>query len=216
VPNGALYSSHRHPSPLKGEGNRKQGEGRKKMKRALGIALLAAVFMVGCAVVNIYVTFPEEKIEKAAEDLLAPPSSTAPTSSLPRFSFTRTAYAQESVQVKKDIQTDSPAIRTAKQNMNGWRTALDGFKKDGFIGETNDFAVVVKNLPTDSSAARDVKKIVSDENRERKAMMDELLKINNVAPGQVTDFKRIFADVMQKYSPAGTWIQSETGEWSKK
>ncbi len=100
--------------------------------------------------------------------------------------------------------------------MNAWRGVLDNFKKEGFIGETNDFEIVVKNLPSDSSTARDVKKIVNDENRERKIMMDDLLKIDNVSPGQVAKFKKIFADVMQKYSPEGTWVQSETGEWSRK
>jgi len=192
------------------------GERRYAMKRILGVVILAALFIVGCAVVNVYVTFPEEKIEKAAEDLLAPPSANGPVSMLQGFRFTRTAYAEDGVEVKKDIQTDSPAIRAAKQNMNAWRAALDSFKKDGFIGETNSFSVVVKNPPADSSAARDVKKIVSDENRERKAMMDELLKINSVAPGEEVKFKRIFADVMKKYSPKGTWIQSDTGEWSRK
>lgn len=178
--------------------------------------MLAVLCMAGCAVVNVYVTFPEEKIEKAAEDLLAPPSASAPVSSLPGFGFTRMAYAQESVEVKRDIKTDSPAIRAAKEKMNTWRGTLDNFKKDGFIGETNNFAVVVRNLPSDSSAARDVKKVVSDENRERKTMMDELLKINNVAPGEESKFKKIFADVMQKYSPKGTWVQSDTGQWSRK
>ncbi len=187
------------------------------MKKILGVAILAVLFAVGCAVVNVYVTFPEEKIEKAAEDLLAPPSSVVPTSGIPRFSFTRTAYAQEVVEVRRDIQTDSPAIRAAKQKMDTWRTALDSFKKNGFIGETNDFTVVVRNVPAESSAARDVRKIVSDENRERKAMMDELLNINNVkAPDEVAKFKRIFSDVMKKYSPAGTWVESETGDWSRK
>jgi len=186
------------------------------MKKTMGIVMLAVLCMAGCAVVNVYVTFPEEKIEKAAEDLLAPPSESAPVSSIPRFSFTKTAYAQETTEVRKDIRTDSSAIRAAKQKMDAWRGALDNFKKDGFIGEANDFAVVVRNAPSDSSTARDVRRIVSDENRERKAMMDELLKINNVAPGEEAKFKKIFADVMQRYSPAGTWIQADNGQWSRK
>ncbi len=186
------------------------------MRKTLGIVMLAGLFMVGCAVVNVYVTFPEEKIEEAAEDLLAPPDDNAPMSILPEFSFTRMAYAQGTVEVKKDIRTDSPVIKSAKEKMNIWRGTLDRFKKEGFIGETNDFRIIVKNLPSDSSLAGDVKKIVSDENSEREKMMDELLKINNVAPGEESKFKRIFAGVMQKFSPSGTWVESETGQWSRK
>jgi uncharacterized protein YdbL (DUF1318 family) len=186
------------------------------MRKTLGIVVLAVLFMVGCAVVNVYVTFPEEKIEKAAEDLLAPPDESAPVSILPKISFTRTAYAQEKVEVRRDIKTDSPAIKAAKEKMDTWRGKLDSFKKEGFVGETNDFRVVIKNLPSDSSLAGDVKEIVRDENKERMKMMDELIKINNVAPGEESKFKRIFAGVMQKYSPSGTWVESDTGQWSRK
>ena len=178
------------------------------------LVILAAAFLAGCAVVNVYVTFPEEKIQKAAEDLLAPPSQGAPVSRLKGILFAVPAYAQEAVEVKKDIQTDSPVIREAKQKMDGWREELDSFKKEGCIGETNAFSVVVRSLPSDSTKAARVKKLVTDENAQRKIMMDELVRINNVAPGEVEKFKRIFADTMKKYSPAGTWIQAE--EWYRK
>ncbi|MCX8082916.1 MAG: YdbL family protein [bacterium] len=174
--------------------------------------LLTVLVLAGCAVVNVYVTFPEEKIEKAAEELLAPPSTIKPQSHL--FIFTGTAYAQEVVEVRKDIKTDSPVIKTAKQKMNTWRDELDTYKKEGFVGETNDFTVVIRELPSDREKAQRIKKIVNDENQQRKIMMDELLKINNVPSGEVTKFKKIFADVMKKYSPSGTWIQED--EWRRK
>lgn len=176
--------------------------------------LLTALAIAGCAVVNVYVTFPEEKIEKAAEQLLAPPSQSKPQSNLLRFITADTAYAQEVVEVRKDIKTDSSVIRAAKQKMDTWREELDNYKKEGFIGETNEFTVVVRNLPSDKEKAQRIKKIVNDENQQRKIMMDELLKINNVPSGEITKFKRIFADVMKKYSPPGTWIQAE--EWYRK
>lgn len=182
------------------------------MKKIGVLMMLLAI--AGCAIVNVYVTFPEEKIEKAAEELLAPPSQSKPQSMLQRFIFTSTAYAQEVVEVRKDIKTDSPVIKAAKQKMDTWREELDSYKKDGFIGETNEFTVVVRNLPSDTEKAKRIKKIVSDENQQRKIMMDELLKINNVAASEISKFKRIFADVMKKYSPSGTWIQDE--EWHRK
>jgi len=182
--------------------------------KKISLVLLSILFLAGCAVVNVYVTFPEEKIQQAAEDLLAPPPKSEPVSSLLKSIFTGTAYAQEAVQVKKDIQTDSPVIRAAKQKMDSWREELDNFKKEGFVGETNDFSVVVRSLPSDSAAASRVKKLVADENAQRKIMMDDLLKINNVPPGETEKFKRIFADTMKKYSPEGTWIQSD--EWYRK
>lgn len=178
--------------------------------------VLAAFILAGCAVVNVYVTFPEEKIEKAAEELLAPPSRSIPQSNLFQNLFiTGTAYAQEVVEVRKDINTDSPVIRAAKQKMDTWRDELDTYKKEGFVGETNEFTVVVRNLPSDKEKANRVKKIVNDENQQRKIMMEELIRINNVPRGEIPKFKRIFADVMKKYSPEGTWIQEDNG-WSRK
>lgn len=183
------------------------------MKKAA--VFLAVLLMAGCAVVNVYVTFPEEKIEKAAEELLAPPSQGKPQSSLHRFLFTGIASAEEVVEVRKDIKTDSPVIREAKQKMDSWRDELDTYKKEGFIGETDEFTVVIKEIPSDSEKAKRIKRIVSDENQQRKIMMDELIKINNVPAREIPKFKKIFADVMKKYSPSGTWIQSEEG-WRRK
>jgi len=188
-------------------------QGREERMRRIGILILLLA-ITGCAVVNVYVTFPEEKIKKAAEELLAPPSQGTPQSNLYRFIFTGTAYAEEVVEVSKDIKTNSPVIREAKKKMDSWREELDRYKAEGFIGERNDFSVEIIKLPPDPEKAKRIKKIVNDENQQRKIMMDELLKINNVSPGEVAKFKKIFADVMKKYSPSGTWIQGE--EWYRK
>jgi uncharacterized protein YdbL (DUF1318 family) len=175
------------------------------------ILILAVLAMVGCAVVNVYVTFPEEKIEKAAEQLLAPPSQSKPQSNLQRLIFTGIAYADDAVEVSRDIKTDSPAIRAAKQKMDTWREEIDTYKRDGFVGETNEFTVVVRDLPSNAEKATRVKKLVNDENQQRNIMIQELLKINNAPAGEITKFKKIFADVMKSYSPSGTWVQEE--EW---
>jgi len=188
-------------------------EGREGMMKRIGVLILLLA-ITGCAVVNVYVTFPEEKIKKAAEELLAPPTQGAPQSNLYRFMFTGTAYAEEVVEVSKDIKTDSPVIREAKKKMDSWRDELDRYKAEGFIGERNDFSVEIRTFPSDPEKAKRIKKIVNDENQQRKIMMDELLKINNVPSGEVSKFKKIFADVMKKYSPSGTWIQGE--EWYRK
>ncbi|MCM8803711.1 MAG: YdbL family protein [Candidatus Omnitrophica bacterium] len=169
--------------------------------------------LLGCAVVNVYVTFPEEKVKKAAEELLAP-SSKQPQSFLNNL-FTKNLYAEEVV-VTKDLKTDSPKISQAKEKMNTWRDKLDEFKKQGYIGETNDFKIVIKEMPKDSEVLREVRKIIDDENRQREIMIKELLKINNAAPTEEQKFRRIFAQVAQKYSPQNSWIQLSDGSWTRK
>ncbi|MFN4227741.1 MAG: DUF1318 domain-containing protein [Candidatus Ratteibacteria bacterium] len=185
------------------------------MIKKMGLVVLLILGLVGCAVVNVYVTFPEEKVKKAAEDLLAPPTpSKSPQSFLDIF-FVKNLYADEVV-VTKDLKTDSPKIKEAKEKMDTWREKLDQFKKDGYIGETNDFKVVIREIPRDSEIAKQVKKIVDDENKQREIIISELLKINNAAPTEEKKFRKIFGEVAQKYSPTNTWIQLSDGSWTKK
>jgi|YelNatPaOPRAMG01_1025707.scaffolds.fasta_scaffold56026_2 uncharacterized protein YdbL (DUF1318 family) len=175
--------------------------------------ILLIIGLIGCAVVNVYVTFPEEKVKKAAEDLLAPPTKT-PESFLQNL-FTKNLYADEIV-VTKDLKTDSPKISQAKEKMDTWREKLDEFKKAGYIGEKNDFTVVIKEMPKDPEVLKEVRKIVDDENKQREIMIKELLRINNAAPSEEAKFRKIFSEVAQKYSPQNTWIQLTDGNWTRK
>lgn len=177
------------------------------------LVLFLCIGFISCAIVNVYVTFPEEKVKKAAEELLAP-SESKPESFLNKF-FTKNAFAEE-FKVTKDLKIDSPEISQAKEKMNTWREKLDEFKKNGFIGETNDFKVIIKEMPKDSQIAKEVKKIVEDENSQREIMIKELLRINNAAPEEEKKFKKIFAETAQKYSPENTWIQLSDNSWTRK
>jgi len=177
------------------------------------IVVFWGLFLFGCAVVNVYVTFPEEKVKKAAEDLLAPPSK-SPESFWDNF-LTKNLYAQE-ITVTDDLKRDSPKIREAKEKMDSWREKLDEFKKAGYIGETNNFKVIIKEMPKNPEVLKEVRKIVEDENKQREIMIKELLKINNAAPSEETKFRKIFSEVSQKYSPQNTWIQLTDGNWTKK
>jgi len=182
------------------------------MKKSIILAL--TFLFVGCAVVNVYVTFPEEKIKKAAEDILAPPEHSGQTGFF-MFSFTKNLYAEEIV-VKKELKTDSPAIRAAKEKINSWRSELNEYKKEGYVGETNNFKVVIKKLPDDLKKARRVRDLGRKENQQREIIISELMRINNAAPKEEKVFRKIFAKTAQKYSPSGTWIQDENGEWNRK
>lgn len=187
------------------------------MKKIMAFLLL--IFLAGCAIVNVYVTFPEEKIKKAAEDILAPPDQSPSSQSKPtgllKLRFTRNLYAEE-VEVKRELKTDSPAIREARKKRNSWWAQLKEFEKAGYIGEANDFRVVIKNLPDDKEKASKVRELVEKENRERKIIIREIMRINNANPEEEEKFKEIFAQTVQKYSPSGTWIQDKNGQWKRK
>ncbi|MCM8772101.1 MAG: YdbL family protein [Candidatus Omnitrophica bacterium] len=183
-----------------------------KKEILLGFFIL---LLLGCAVVNVYVTFPEEKVKKAAEELLAPPKKLEEKESFLNILFSKNLYAEE-ISVTKEIKTDSPKINQAREKMNSWRDKLDEFKKNGYIGETNNFRVIIRELPENPELQKEIRKLVENENRERDIIIKELLKINNAAPSEEEKFRKIFAETAQKYSPQNTWIQLQDNTWIRK
>ncbi|MCM8764193.1 MAG: YdbL family protein [Candidatus Omnitrophica bacterium] len=187
------------------------------MKRIL-FSLLMAVLLAGCAMVTIYVTFPEEKIKKAAEDIEKMLESKIDRSSI-FFSVIRfvssPAYAQEPA-VSSEIRTDSPKIKEAIAQMKSWADELASYKKAGYIGETLEYQVAIVNLPQDSTVAKNVRDLVQKENKQRNIILEEIFRINNVAPDQRQTFKELFAKTKLKNVKPGEWFQNPDGSWVQK
>ncbi|HOJ38853.1 MAG TPA: DUF1318 domain-containing protein [bacterium] len=182
------------------------------------LAVVLLVSLAACAIVNVYVTFPEEKIKQAADDLLGPAEPVKPKTpgqSFFRFDFTAAAWAQE-VGISRDLKTSSPVLDEIKRLRDSWRDKIDQYKAKGYLGETNNFSLVLKDPPPASIAA-EVKNYLEKENQQRQAMIAELMKINKADPSQEKTFRTIFAEVMiNKYTPSGAWIQEADGTWVRK
>ncbi|MCM8814392.1 MAG: YdbL family protein [Candidatus Omnitrophica bacterium] len=181
-------------------------------------SLTMAVLLAGCAMVTIYVTFPEEKIKKAAEDIEKMLESKNDISrifcSVMRF-VSSPAYAQES-SVSSELKTDSPKIKEAIAQMKSWAEELATYKKAGYIGETLEYQVAIVNLPQDATVAKNVRELVQKENKQRNIILEEIFRLNNVAPEQRQTFKEIFARTKLKNLKPGEWFQNPDGSWSQK
>ncbi|HOL49744.1 MAG TPA: DUF1318 domain-containing protein, partial [bacterium] len=168
--------------------------------------------------VTIYVTFPEEKIKKAAEDIEkmieSNMGSKAMFCKLVHFVST-SAFAQES-SVSSEIKTDSPAIKEAINQIKSWTDELASYKKAGYIGETKDYQVAIIKLPDDEQLARKVKEIVQKENKQRNIILEEIFRLNNVAPEQKQTFRELFAKTKLKNVKPGEWYQNPDGSWAQK
>jgi len=180
------------------------------------ITAVAAIFLLGCAIVNVYVTFPEEKIKKAADDLLGPAEpGKAPGQSLFHLDMSQNAWAEE-VGISREIKTSSPVLDQIKQRRDSWREKINEYKARGYLGETNSFSLVLKETPPASLLA-EVTDYMNKENQERQSMIAELMKINKADPNQEKTFRTIFAEVMiNKYTPSGAWVQQPDGTWVRK
>lgn len=187
-----------------------------KTKRLLFSFILAGL-LAGCAMVTIYVTFPEEKIKKAAEDIEKMLESSLNKSSIVCFInnlFINTAFAQESV--SSEIKTDSPKIKQAISQIKSWAEELASYKSAGYIGETLEYQVAIVNLPKDPELAKKVKDIVQKENTQRNIILEEIFRLNNVSPEQRQTFKEIFAKTKLKNLKSGEWYQNPDGTWTQK
>lgn len=183
------------------------------MKWLVGIL---AVCLASCAVVNVYVTFPEEKIRKAADDLLGPAEPARQGQSYLNIQFATPVYAEE-VAVTRDLKTSSPVLDEVKKKRASWQEKITEYKKQGWVGESNQFSLVIKNTPPDAGNAVAVRELVDKENQQRNIMIEELMRINNADRNQEKTFREIFAETMIKnYTPAGAWVQLSSGAWVQK
>ncbi|MGC8804545.1 MAG: DUF1318 domain-containing protein [Candidatus Ratteibacteria bacterium] len=188
------------------------------MKSKILLGLVLAGFLAGCAMVTIYVTFPEEKIKKAAEDIEKMIESKLSSRELlcTIFHFVSAPAFAQDASVSSEIKTDSPAIRQAIEQIKSWADELASYKKAGYIGETQDYQVAIVKLPDDEQLGKKVTDIVQKENKQRNIILEEIFRLNNVAPEQKQTFRALFAKTKLKNVKPGEWYQNSDGSWVQK
>ncbi|OPY05684.1 MAG: hypothetical protein A4E61_00218 [Syntrophorhabdus sp. PtaB.Bin184] len=118
-------------------------------------------------------------------------------------------------QINADVST--PAIRSLKQSMAANFAQLKPFYDRGAIGENNMGFVE----PRDTGALNlkdkaDLNRVVSQENGNRNALYNEIMKANKLGADSLPKIQRIFANSWRGKSQAGWWIQNDGGGWEKK
>ena len=97
---------------------------------------------------------------------------------------------------------------------------IDEFKKAEIVGETNLGLLEIRNhqkFESDPDLKNRVTKIVETENSYRQIIMDRIIVLNeSAAKAGNENVSRIFAKINQDNSEAGTWVQSDDGNWVKK
>ncbi|MCM8765071.1 MAG: YdbL family protein, partial [Candidatus Omnitrophica bacterium] len=79
-----------------------------------------------------------------------------------------------------------------------------------------EYQVAIVNQPKDPDLAKKVREIVQNENKQRSIILEEIYRINNVAPEQRHTFKEIFAKTKLKNVKPGEWFQNPDGSWVQK
>ena len=190
------------------------------------IRSMRSVFLAGltlallsCITVNIY--FPEAAVKKAAEDIVNEVQGTTPPkkdeikkdalAEASGFSLVPGLYAQQATEVS------NPRIRAIKDGMKVRFDQLVPFYDAGRIGIGNDGylqAVNQEGLSLQDKAV--LRKIVNDENKDRKDLYAEVAKALNVDASKIGDVQKIFADQWISTARPGWMVQKADGTWAKK
>jgi uncharacterized protein len=210
---------------MDGKGGRTMRKMRSRPR--LGILALAGV-LVACVPVTVNVTFPQQKLDDAASQIVdmsrkpegapppqAPAAPPKPGSSLDRWLAPlapREAAAQEQ-RLAQAPRTDSPELRRLTEAQNQRLGALQQSMSRGCIGESN--RGLVEPRPGQGCAG-DVGRLIGDENRDRQAIIDTFMRQNSIAASDVGRVRASFAKAYRDRAPGGAWVQTDRGEWVKK
>jgi len=191
---------------------------------------VCSLFIISaCVTINIY--FPEAVVKEAAEEIVDEVRSeedkdkekknvfaewdenkSENAASNGTFTFVPSVYAQEQV-----TQVSSPKIRALKSTLKERFPQLRPFYNQGRIGETNDGLLVVRNEEELSLKDKShLRRLVKEENSDRKELYAEVAEALNIDPDQVPRIQKIFAENWIRKSRPGWWIQTEEGRWIRK
>lgn len=181
--------------------------------KILGLVVLSIFIILGCG--KVQVVAPKEPIKvdiamrldvyqhverdiNAIEDIVSGKGAKE-TSMLDLL--VGTAYAEEEL---------SAEVEQAAMRRNARYNDLMSAESKGLIGENNSGEVVLRET---AGGDPSLSQLVSAENQDRMVIYRSLAKKNGISIGEV---EKLYAKKLQASAPAGTPIQSASGEWQTK
>lgn len=197
------------------------------------------ISLAACVTINIY--FPAAAAEEAArtivrdvlgEEANPPEQQQSPSETKPgddrssydgsssKLTFAAEALLNFIVPVahadQPNIDITSPSISKLRAAMSQRQSGLTAHYRSGALGFTNSGLVSERDLKAVPLRDRNkVKKLVADENGDRKALYAEIARANG-HPEWEKSIRDIFARVWVEEAPKGYWYQNSKGAWVKK
>ena len=194
----------------------------KKNKMKVLLPFWVLIGMMACVTVNVY--FPAKEVEKKAGEIVdeirkkdQPPADN-PRSPQSKWEVIYAVFLNHGLAyAQKEAEVSSPAIQQLKRQMRERFPRLAPFFQKGAIGEGNKGFLEMKDTKGISLAERnELKQLIDAENRDRKALYQEVAASLKIQPNQIGRVQRIFADKWQQAASSGWWIQKEDGQWVQK
>ena len=191
-------------------------------------AALLALLLAGCISVTVNVTFPQEKLDTAAssiEDMVSggssapakPPGPTKPESSREAAPGGWRAWfsvARAEAQAIPELKTRTPEVMAAIESRRKRSAEVDAALAKGCVGETNQGLLDAREGGQGCPA--NLRALVSAENADRSYLYRTLVEQNNMPASDISRVQAAFGKARREKVPAGVWIQTESGQWTKK
>ncbi|MBI4610331.1 MAG: YdbL family protein [Candidatus Rokubacteria bacterium] len=199
----------------------------RRMTSSGGRLALALGLLTGCLAVTINVTFPQEKIEKAAssiEDLVRggkegppvkpPPAKEEKRGDHPGFRRTLGWLAPTPAEAQvPELRTRTPEVMASIESRRQRFPQVQQWKERGCLGEN---AQGLLEARPGQGCASEVAALIAAENRDRMTLYRTLLQQNNMPPADLARVQAAFAKVNRERAARGEWIQTEDGRWVRK
>jgi uncharacterized protein YdbL (DUF1318 family) len=201
-----------------------------KIKPMGAIALTGlALAVLSCITVNIY--FPESAVKKTAEEIVTEVRGAekekkdevlqdkvlkgevlkGAAGGAGGFSLVPRLQAQQETEVT------TPRIRAIKESLKARFDRLLPYYDAGRIGEANTgYLEALKEEGLGLQERAGLRKLVGDENKDRRDLYAEVAKALDIDAGQIGRIEKIFAEQWIGQARPGWMIQRPEGAWVKK
>ncbi len=192
--------------------------------RKMGLIFGLVLLLVGCVAVNVYVTFPQEKLDKAMEGLELQIQPVAPSPVIPkkqsRFSpgrFLEPAPLYAQTVVTSEVKTTSSVIEEAKARRIERLPDIQEYKDKKILGENNEGLLDARSTEgLDRDQVASLRKMVKEENSDRMTIYRDVVAINKMVSTEIKRVQAAAAKANRKLAKEGEWIQDENGVWQTK
>lgn len=193
------------------------------------LSLLLLLVATACVTINVY--FPAEAAERAADRIIRdvygedtdtgaePAGPQSWLRSPPAFASPGPALLDWLIppaHAGADISVNTPAIRKLEASMEARHRKLSPYYVSGAVGMTGDGQISIHDQKQIPLAERNtVKTLVSQENRDRRALYAEIARANG-HPEWESEIRQTFARRWVGNAPRGWWYMDAGGNWKQK
>ncbi|MHB8110973.1 MAG: DUF1318 domain-containing protein [Syntrophorhabdaceae bacterium] len=193
-------------------------------KKLRHLALGFMIVFAACVTVNIY--FPAAAIQKAADEIVDDVRGIDEKKQPEQKKNDKQGNVIDSIKgligpteahAQINIELSTPAIRSLKQAMKDNYPQLKPFYDKGAIGENNTGSLELRDASgLNLKEKADINRFMGQENSNRNALYNEIMKANKLSGDSLPKIQKIFANSWRDKSQPGWWIQNDQGGWEKK